>query len=77
MNSVVLHVPEISCKHCAQSIVAALGGEVGVETVTVDVDTQSVHLVYDPAAITFGRVQEIMEAEEYPIESTHVVSGTV
>ena len=67
MTSVLLTVPEISCAHCAQSIVKALSPEAGVNHVSVDVDHQQVRLDFDPSTISLDRVREIMEEEEYPV----------
>ena len=74
MTSVILSIPEISCAHCASSIVAALEPEAGVSKVSVDVDGQKVHLDFDDATISLDRVKEILLAEEYPVERTEVVT---
>ena len=74
MTSVILSVPEISCAHCASSIVAALEPEAGVSKVSVDVEGQKVLLDFDAATISLERVKEILLAEEYPVEGEEVVT---
>jgi copper chaperone CopZ len=74
MTSVILSVPEISCAHCASSIVEALSPESGVSKVSVDVEGQKVLLDFDDATISLDRVKEILLAEEYPVEGVEFVA---
>ncbi len=69
MSKVILDIPEISCEHCSQAITKVLQPQAGVQSVSVDVPTQRVHLEYDERVISLDRVKEILAEEEYPVES--------
>ncbi len=75
MPRAILSVPEISCAHCASSIVAALEPEDGVTSVSVNVDARQVHLDFHEATISLERVKEILLAEEFPVEAVEMVAG--
>lgn len=42
MTTITLHVPEISCGHCKETIEAAVGGIDGVQRAEVDVAAKTV-----------------------------------
>ncbi len=69
MVSTVLNVPDISCEHCERAITGALEPVGGVESVSVDIPAKQVRVNYDPAQVSVERMKEILQAEDYPVES--------
>ncbi len=69
MSQAILNVPDISCGHCEQSITKALQGQPGVQGVRVDIPAKTVHLDYDPGALSLDRVKAILAEEDYPVAS--------
>src|SRR5215469_11321172 len=69
MATTVLNVPDISCEHCERAITNALTPVEGVRTVTVDIPAKQVHVDYDDATVNIDRMKEILNEEEYPVES--------
>ena len=69
MARVVLNVPDISCEHCQNTITKALKPIEGVQGVNVDIPTKQVTVEYDEAAIGVDRIEDILEEEDYPVES--------
>jgi copper chaperone len=70
MSSVTLNVPDISCEHCERTIANALQPVAGVQNVRVDIPGKQVHVDYDDAQIKVDRMKEILQEEDYPVEST-------
>ena len=66
---VVLNLPDLSCGHCAQTVMGALTPLEGVEDVTVDLPTKSVQVAYNPHRVTLERISEILADEAYPVAS--------
>lgn len=69
MTTSVLSVPDISCEHCQRTITEALQPVDGVESVSVDIPSKQVTVQYDPAVVGIERFKEILQEEEYPVES--------
>jgi copper chaperone len=69
MATTVLNVPDISCEHCERAITNALTPVEGVRTVKVDIPAKQVHVDYDDATVNIDRMKEILNEEEYPVES--------
>jgi copper chaperone len=69
MATAVLNVPDISCEHCERTITGALQPVEGVQVVTVDIPARTVHVEYDPAQVSVERMKDILQEEEYPVES--------
>ncbi len=40
-----------------------------MRSVNVDIPTKQVQVEYDPAIVDVGRMKEILQEEEYPVES--------
>ena len=57
-QTITLSVPEVSCEHCVKTINGALGALAGVETVSTDLPTHTVHVKYDSDQLA----QETIEA---------------
>ncbi len=73
MANAVLNVPDISCEHCERTITKALTPLEGVRDVRVDIPAKQVHVTYDERIVNTNRFKEILDEEEYPVES--VVAG--
>jgi copper chaperone len=69
MANIVLNVPDISCEHCERTITNALTPVDGVRTVNVDIPTRQVTVDYDESAVDVNRFKEVLQAEDYPVES--------
>jgi len=67
MATQTLHVPGISCQHCARRITQALQTIAGVQAVRVDVENRQVELTYE-GADTLGRVRAVLHGIGYPPE---------
>jgi copper chaperone len=70
MSQITLNVPDISCAHCEKTVLNALQGKPGVNSVQVSVPTKKVMLDYDESALPLDEVKEILDEEGYPVEST-------
>jgi len=69
MATTVLNVPDISCEHCERTITNALQPVEGVQSVRVDIPGRQVHVDYDDAQVKVEKMKEILQEEEYPVES--------
>jgi copper chaperone len=69
MASTVLNVPDISCEHCERTITGALAPVEGVRTVNVDIPGRQVRVDYDEALVGVDKMKEILQEEDYPVES--------
>ncbi len=69
MKTVVLNVPDISCEHCERTITEALTPMEGVRSVNVDIPTRQVRVEYDEGTVDVERMTEVLEEEDYPVES--------
>jgi copper chaperone len=69
MATTVLNVPDISCEHCQRTITNALTPVSGVRTVNVDIPTRQVRVEYDEKVIDVSKMKDILQAEDYPVES--------
>ena len=75
MASTVLNVPDISCEHCERTITGALQPVEGVTSVHVDIPSKQVRVDYDPNQVSVERMKEILQEEEYPVESESAASA--
>jgi len=66
-----LNVPDISCEHCENTIVAALKPLAGVEQVSVDIEAKQVHVQFDECCTDLGQIRQAIEDEDYPVASAH------
>lgn len=58
--------PDIECAGCAASIQKALGRQGGVQTVTVDVPTRRIAVVFDDARTGRAQVAETLADIGFP-----------
>lgn len=69
MARTTLNVPDISCEHCERTITEALTPLEGVKSVKVEIPEKRVHVEYDESAVNVDRFKEVLQEEEYPVES--------
>ncbi len=69
MATTVLNVPDISCEHCERTITNALTPVEGVRTVRVDIPARQVSVEYDERVVDVDKMQEVLQEEDYPVES--------
>ena len=69
MSNVTLNVPDISCEHCERAITNALTPVEGVRTVSVDIPGKQVRVEYDAAHVDVEKMKDILQEEDYPVES--------
>ena len=69
MATTVLNVPDISCEHCERTITRALTPLAGIRAVNVDIPTKKVQVDYDDAEVDVEQMKQILQEEDYPVES--------
>jgi copper chaperone len=69
MSSVTLNVPGISCEHCERTITNTLQPVAGVRNIRVDIPARQVHVDYDGARVDIEKMKELLNEEDYPVES--------
>jgi copper chaperone len=69
MATTVLNVPGISCEHCERTITNTLQPVDGVRSIRVDIPLRQVRVEYDEAQVNVERMKELLQEEDYPVES--------
>lgn len=72
LQEIMLAVPDISCEHCVKTINTALGALPGVETVSTDIPTRSVHLRYDASLLAMEQIEATLDDAGYTISQEPV-----
>lgn len=67
MQDIVLSIPDVSCEHCVKTVNGALGTLPGVETVSTDISTKSVHLRYDPGQLSMEQIETTLDDAGYTV----------
>lgn len=67
VQDTVLSVPDVSCEHCVKTINGALGQLSGVEAVSTDIPSKTVHLRYDPSQVTLDSIEATLEEAGYTV----------
>jgi len=67
MNTLTLHVPNISCAHCVHTIKTEVGELPGVKTVEANEQTKVVTIAFDPPADRAG-IEALLAEIDYPAE---------
>jgi len=67
VQDIVLSVPDVSCEHCVKTVNGALGTLPGVETVSTDIPTKSVHLRYDPDQLSMEQIETTLDDVGYTV----------
>ena len=63
----VLSVPAVSCEHCVKAINGVLGALPGVEMVSTDIPTKSVHLRYDESQLSMEQIETTLDDVGYTV----------
>ena len=66
MNTVTYSVPNISCKHCVHTITTELGDLAGVQSVSGEIESQKITVVFDAPA-TLEKIEELLAEINYPV----------
>lgn len=67
IQEIVLSVPDISCEHCVKAINGALDALVGVEAVSTEILTKSVHLRYDASQLSLAQIEAVLDDVGYTV----------
>jgi len=67
MIETTLSVPDVSCEHCVKTINGALGAVAGIEQVSTDIPSKTVHLKYDAAQVSMETIEEILDDAGYTV----------
>jgi len=67
MVETTLSVPDVSCEHCVKTINGALGAVDGVEQVSTDIPSKTVHLKYDASQVSMDKIEEILDDAGYTV----------
>jgi copper chaperone len=67
VEDITLSVPDISCEHCVRAINTALGELPGVEQVSTDIPTKTVHLRYYPNQVSLQTVENTLDDIGYTV----------
>jgi len=65
MNTLTLHVPNISCAHCVHTIKTEVGELAGVKTVEANEQTKVVTIAFEPPADRAG-IEALLAEIDYP-----------
>jgi len=68
VQDVVLSVPDVSCEHCVKTINTSLGKISGIENVTTDIPTKTVHVRYNPDLVSMREIENTLDEEGYTID---------
>lgn len=63
----VLKVEGMSCEHCKNAVLNAVGGLNGVEKVEVNLDAKEVKVEYNADLVTLDAIQAVIEEEGYTV----------
>jgi copper chaperone len=67
VQETVLSVPDVSCEHCVKTINGALGQLSGVEAVSTDIPSKTVHLRYDPNQVSMDTIEATLDDAGYTV----------
>lgn len=67
VQETTLSVPDISCQHCVNTINGALKQLPGVEAVSTDIPTRTVHLRYDSSQLSLEKVEAVLDDVGYTV----------
>ena len=66
MSSKTIHVPNISCGHCTQTIEREVSGLKGVESVSAEAVSKEVTIRWDEGLTNWEEIQSFMSEIHYP-----------
>ncbi len=67
VQDITLSVPDVSCEHCVKTIDGALAVLPGVETVSTDIPTKTVHLRYDSSQLSAEKIEAVLDDAGYTV----------
>jgi copper chaperone len=67
VQDITLSIPDVSCEHCVKTVNGALGELPGVESVSTDIPTKSVHLRYDVSQLSMEKIEEVLDDAGYTV----------
>jgi copper ion binding protein len=67
VEDITLSVPDISCEHCVHAINTSLGSLTGVELVTTDIPTKTVHLRFHPEQVSLEEIEVALDDIGYTV----------
>ena len=67
VQEVTLSVPDVSCEHCVKTINGALGALAGVEAVSTNIPTKTVHLRYDAGQLSMEQIETELDDAGYTV----------
>ncbi len=67
VQEITLSVPDVSCEHCVKTVNGALSPLPGVEAVSTDIPTKSVHLRYDPNQVSMEQIETTLDDAGYTV----------
>jgi copper chaperone len=66
-TDITLSVPDVSCEHCVNTINGALGALAGVQSVSTDIPTKTVHLSFNPAQVSMDKIEATLDDAGYTV----------
>ncbi|MBV9228176.1 MAG: heavy-metal-associated domain-containing protein [Chloroflexi bacterium] len=66
-QDIVLSVPDVSCEHCVRAIDSSLSALPGVEDITTNLQTKTVHLRYHPDQVTLKQIETALDDAGYTV----------
>jgi copper chaperone len=70
MSDVTLSAPDVSCQHCVNAIAQALGALAGVAQAQTDIPSKTVHVRFNPQAVSLERIVATLDEVGYPVTNT-------
>lgn len=67
VQDITLSVPDVSCEHCVKTINGALGALPGVEAVSTNIPTKTVHLRYDAGQLSMEQIETVLDDAGYTV----------
>ncbi|HLZ60142.1 MAG TPA: heavy-metal-associated domain-containing protein [Ktedonosporobacter sp.] len=66
-QDITLSVPDVSCEHCVRAIDTSLHTLPGVETVTTDLQTKTVHVHYHAGQVALQQIEAALDEAGYTV----------
>ncbi|MCL2045647.1 MAG: cation transporter [Oscillospiraceae bacterium] len=67
MEKAILSVEGMTCNHCVMTVTKALNTMLGIESVVVDLDTETVTVVYNPSITDLVKIKNEIEEVGYDV----------
>ncbi|USK67291.1 copper chaperone CopZ [Peribacillus frigoritolerans] len=67
MEKMTLNVKGMSCGHCINSIEGNVGELSGVTTVKVNLDSETVSVVFNPNEVSIDKIKETIDDQGYDV----------